>query len=113
LAALQCESGDLAVAQGIVAQARVLGGSIGIAASSAVVGGMSLKAGRLGDVVDERNIYAKAFSKTMWVCAVIACVALVASVGTYQKTAEQMLHPTSETENDAANRQEVVMEKAV
>jgi hypothetical protein len=113
LAALQCESGDLAVAQGIVAQARVLGGSIGIAASSAVVGGMSLKAGRLGDVVDERNIYAKAFSKTMWVCAIIACVALVASVGTYQKTAKQMLHPTSETENDAANRQEVVMEKVV
>lgn len=38
LAALQCEGQDMAVAQGIVAQARVLGGSIGIAASSAVVG---------------------------------------------------------------------------
>jgi hypothetical protein len=113
LAALQCESRDLAVAQGIVAQARVLGGSIGIAASSAVVGGMSLKAGRLGDVVDERIVYAEAFSKTMWVCAVIACVALLASVGTYQKATGQTSHPTSETENDAEIRQEVVVEKVV
>jgi hypothetical protein len=104
LAALQCESRDLA---------RVLGGSIGIAASSAVVGGMSLKAGRLGDVVDERIVYAEAFSKTMWVCAVIACVALLASVGTYQKATGQTSHPTSETENDAEIRQEVVVEKVV
>lgn len=113
LAALQCESGDLAVAQGIVAQARVLGGSVGIAASSAVVGAMSAKAGRLGAVVDKRVVYAEAFSKTMWVCAVVACVALVASVGTYQKAAGQTSQSCSETENVVATRQEVLMGKVV
>jgi hypothetical protein len=113
LAALQCESGDLAVAQGIVAQARVLGGSIGIAASSAVVGAMSVKAGKLGAMVDERVVYAEAFSKTMWVCAVVACVALVASVGTYQKTAQQASQSSSGTEKVVATRREIVMEKVV
>jgi cadmium resistance protein CadD (predicted permease) len=113
LAALQCEGGDLAVAQGIVAQARVLGGSIGIAASSAVVGTMAVKAGRLGQEVDERVVYAKAFSKTMWVCAIVACVALVLSAGTYQKATAQTSQSSSEVEENASIRQEVVMEKVV
>jgi hypothetical protein len=110
LAALQCEGRDLAVAQGIVAQARVLGGSIGIAASSAIVGGMSAKAGQ---AVDERVVYAKAFSKTMWICAVVSCIALVLSVGTYQKATVQTSQSSSEVEENASMRQEVVMEKVV
>ncbi|THY18951.1 MFS general substrate transporter [Aureobasidium pullulans] len=81
VAATNCERGDHAVAQGIVAQARVLGGSIGIAASSAILGVMSTRKG----VVDERVAYTDAFSKTMWVSAVVACVALIFSVGTYKK----------------------------
>lgn len=85
LAATNCEIGDHAVAQGIVAQARVLGGSIGIAASSAILGVMSIKKTTLGQVVDERVAYADTFSKTMWVSAVVACVALIFSVGTYKK----------------------------
>jgi len=112
LAALQCEGRDMAVAQGIVAQARVLGGSIGIAASSAVVGGMVVKAGREGQKGDERMVYAKAFSKTMWVCAVVACVALIISVGTYQRKG-QTSQAHSEVENDAPRREEIVMEKVV
>ncbi|KEQ70110.1 MFS general substrate transporter [Aureobasidium namibiae CBS 147.97] len=103
LAALRCEGRDMAIAQGIVAQARVLGGSIGIAASSAVVGGITVKGGREGQVGDERMVYAKAFSKTMWVCAVVACIALI--ISTSQAFAE--------VENDAPMREEIVMEKAV
>lgn len=48
LAATKCEVANHAVAQGIVAQARVLGGSIGIAASSAILGVMSTRKTSLG-----------------------------------------------------------------
>ncbi|KAK6000800.1 hypothetical protein QM012_003525 [Aureobasidium pullulans] len=98
LAATQFQSVDLAVAQGVVAQARVLGGSIGIAASSAMVGSMGTKPARLSQVLDERVVDAKAFSKTMWVCAVVACISVVLSAGTYQKRAEQTTELDSQTE---------------
>lgn len=111
LAALQCEAQDLAIAQGIVAQARVLGGSIGIAASSAVVGAVAVKAGTEGRGVDQRMVYAKAFPKTMWVCAIVACVALVLSLGTCQRKADRASQASSEVENDASTRHESVVEK--
>jgi hypothetical protein len=113
LAALQCGLGDLASAQGIVAQARVLGGSIGIAASSAVLGGMGVKAGRLGMVVDEREVYAKAFRETMWICAVVGCIALVASVGTYEKGQGKMSQSSAGADGNTPTRQEIVVEKVV
>jgi hypothetical protein len=113
LAALQCGLGDLASAQGIVAQARVLGGSIGIAASSAVLGGMGVKAGRLGMVVDEREVYAKAFRETMWICAVVGCIALVASVGTYEKVQGKMSQSSAGADGNTSTRQELVVEKVV
>ncbi|KAG9595160.1 MFS general substrate transporter, partial [Aureobasidium melanogenum] len=98
LAATQFEAEDLAVAQGVIAQARVLGGSIGIAASSAILGSINATATRLGEVVDERMIYAKEFSKTMWVCAVVACVAVVFSAGTYQKQAGRASRSSTSSE---------------
>jgi hypothetical protein len=113
LAALQCEVGDLASAQGIVAQARVLGGSIGIAASTAVVGGVGVKAARLGMVVDEREVYAKAFRETMWICAVVGCIALVASVGTYEKVQGKTSQSSAGAKDNKSMRQEIVMEQVV
>lgn len=113
LAALQCESQDMAIAQGVIAQARVLGGSIGIAASTAIVGGLSEKAGTERREVGERAVYAKAFSETMWVCAVVACVALVFSVGTYQKKTGRTSQASSGAENNTSTRQESVVEKVV
>ena len=113
LAALQCESQDMAIAQGVIAQARVLGGSIGIAASTAIVGGLSEKAGKVRREVGERAVFAKAFSETMWVCAVVACVALVFSVGTYQKKTGRTSQASSGAENNTSTRQESVVEKVV
>ncbi|CAD0095244.1 unnamed protein product, partial [Aureobasidium mustum] len=113
LAATQCEATDLAVAQGVVAQARVLGGSIGIAASSAILGSMSAKAGRSGEVVDEKSIYTNAFSKTMWVCAIVACIAVVLSAGTYQKGAGQASQSSASAEQVTIQEQEIVVEKVV
>lgn len=77
-----------AIAQGIVAQARVLGGSIGIAASTAILGMMVEHATHetpSNPAAAERIAYAKAFSKTMWVSAILACLGLMFSVGTYRR----------------------------
>lgn len=113
LAATQFDSGDLAVAQGVVAQARVLGGSIGIAASSAILGSIGAKAMKLGEVVDERSVYAQGFSKTMWVCAIVACIAVVLSAGIYQKRAGQTSQLRSEAEKITEQEQVIVVDKAV
>lgn len=113
LAAMQFESADLAVAQGVVAQARVLGGSIGIAASSAILGSIGAKASRSGGVFDERMIYAKGFSKTMWVCAVVACIAVVLSAGTYQKKLEQSSRLGPQAEKTTVQEQVMVVDRVV
>lgn len=113
LAATQFDAGDLAVAQGVVAQARVLGGSIGIAASSAILGSIGAKATKLGGVVDERTIYAKAFSKTMWVCTIVACIAVVLSAGTYQKKTEQTSQLLPQIEEVTRQEQAMVVGKVV
>lgn len=113
LAATQCETADLAVAQGVVAQARVLGGSIGIAASSAILGSMSAKTVRSGGPIDEKTIYANAFSKTMWVCAIVACIAVLLSAGTRQKGAEQASQSSASAEQVTIQEQEIVIEKVV
>ncbi|KAH0372502.1 glycoside hydrolase family 55 protein, partial [Aureobasidium melanogenum] len=112
LAAVQCEAVDVAVAQGVVAQARVLGGSIGIAASSAILGSIGAKATRMDQVGDERLVYVKGFSKTMWVCAIVACIAVVLSAGTYQKEAGRASR-SSASEQVILQEQEVAMPKEV
>jgi len=87
---------DGAVATGIVAQARLLGGSVGIATFSAVLGGLmgqekhgagigdtgGLDAVALGVV---RAAYADAFAQTMKICAVFAGVAVLCGLASYQR----------------------------
>ncbi|KAI0466444.1 major facilitator superfamily transporter [Xylaria cf. heliscus] len=102
LAAWQSSIRDHAPAQGIVAQVRVFGGSLGIAASSAILG-VSLQAQLGGSVTPQqiasvqggsadlapsdlaaiRTAYADAFREDMRVCAIIAGIALLWAVGTY------------------------------
>ncbi|TGJ85966.1 hypothetical protein E0Z10_g2812 [Xylaria hypoxylon] len=104
LAVLQSSIRDHAPAQGIVAQVRVFGGSLGIAASSAILG-VSLQAQVGGSVTSQqissveggganldpsdlaaiRRAYANAFREDMRVCTIIAGVALLWALGTYSR----------------------------
>ncbi|KAI0413918.1 major facilitator superfamily transporter [Xylaria grammica] len=104
LAALQSSIRDHAPAQGIVAQVRVFGGSLGIAASSAILG-VSLQAQVGGSVTLQqissvegggvnlapsdlaaiRRAYANAFREDMRVCTIIAGIALFWALGTYSR----------------------------
>ena len=93
-----------AVAQGIVAQARILGGSIGIAASTAILG--ATKQRELIGIVSEEQVatlnssarllssgqlrairvaYADAFNESLLVCAVVSGVCVLATIGTFQR----------------------------
>lgn len=87
---------DGAVATGIVAQARLLGGSIGIAAFSAVLGrlagqehhGASVGAttGLSTEALDlVRMAYADAFTETMKICAAFAGVAVLCGLASHKK----------------------------
>ncbi|KAI2619234.1 major facilitator superfamily transporter [Hypoxylon sp. NC1633] len=100
VAAYHASVQDHAPAQGIMAQVRVLGGSIGIAASSAVVavmledrvgssqipspgsGDSSLEPGQLSGI---RQGYSDGFDKNMRVCTIIGCVAILSSLGTFTR----------------------------
>ncbi|KAI0539271.1 major facilitator superfamily transporter [Xylaria digitata] len=104
LAALRSSIRDHAPAQGIVAQVRVFGGSLGIAASSAILG-MSLQAQVGGSVTPQqissveggganlspsdltaiRRAYSGAFREDMRVCTIIAGIALLWALGTYSR----------------------------
>jgi hypothetical protein len=97
IATLESELRDNAVAQGIIAQMRILGGSIGIAASTAILGG------KLGSVSEQelealksaphtlsamqmqtiRTAYTEAFNKTMWINAIISGICAFAAIGTW------------------------------
>ncbi|KAI0391812.1 major facilitator superfamily transporter [Xylariaceae sp. FL0594] len=104
LAASQSSMRDHAAAQGIVAQVRVFGGSLGIAASSAILGvtlqqvvGKSVTPQQLsslggghadltpGQLASIRKAYSDAFRKDMQVCTIIAGVALLWAIGTYNR----------------------------
>lgn len=94
----------LAVSQGVIAQARVLGGSIGIAASSAILGATtrsqltglvtpaqlsSLQASAKTLTEEQlhaiRQAYSDSFSEGMKVCAAVAAVCAVATLMTYRR----------------------------
>ncbi|KAI1823589.1 major facilitator superfamily transporter [Xylaria intraflava] len=95
---------DHAPAQGIVAQVRVFGGSLGIAASSAILG-VSLQAEvggsttsrqvfsvegseatlAAGELAAIRRAYASAFREDMRVCTIVAGTALIWALGTYNR----------------------------
>ncbi|KAI0203864.1 major facilitator superfamily transporter [Astrocystis sublimbata] len=103
LASWQSSVRDHAPAQGIVAQVRVFGGSLGIAASSAILAvtlrtqvGGSIKPQQIAasvegqeagltpsDLAAIRKSYADAFRQDMRVCAIIAGLALLWALGTY------------------------------
>ncbi|KAI0874139.1 major facilitator superfamily transporter [Hypoxylon argillaceum] len=104
LAALQSSIRDHAAAQGIVAQVRVFGGSLGIAASSAILqtslqaqGDGSLTSQQISsveggganlapsDLAAIRRAYADAFREDMRVCTIIASIALLWALGTYSR----------------------------
>ena len=106
VAALEAELRDTAVAQGIMAQVRMLGGSIGIAASTAILGVRQrqqlLESGIVSPTQMEslsesmrhlapeqvfaiRQAYTDAFNETLIVCSVIGSVALLVTAGGWQK----------------------------
>ena len=93
-----------AVAQGIIAQARVLGGSIGIAASTAILSKMQhrylsslLTPSQLStlestshtltpdQLLAVRKAYAAAFSESMKVCAAVSAACVFATLVTYRR----------------------------
>lgn len=106
IAGLEAEFRDTAVAQGIIALVRMLGGSIGIAASTAILGVKQrqqlldtapLNLVQLQSLADSmphlspaqnfaiRQAYTDAFNETLVVCSVISGVALLATAGGWQK----------------------------
>ncbi|KAI0889599.1 major facilitator superfamily transporter [Annulohypoxylon maeteangense] len=102
-ATVESSTGDHAVAQGVMAQVRVLGGSIGIAASSAIVGTRikdqvgSLETSWLpspegaGDGLTHtqqiavQQAYSDAFNEDMRVCAIIGAFAILVSFGMFSR----------------------------
>ncbi|KAI1383605.1 major facilitator superfamily transporter [Hypoxylon trugodes] len=102
VATIQSSMRDHAPAQGLIAQVRVLGGSIGIAASSAIagvilkerVGSDTGQSSSLEDTIanlsPERQVnvrvaYSDAFNEDMRVCAIIGAVAVLLTFGTFSQ----------------------------
>ncbi|KAI0154870.1 major facilitator superfamily transporter [Xylariaceae sp. FL1272] len=105
IASFRSSAKDHATAQGIVAQVRVLGGSLGIAATSAILGvtlqsqiGASATADEISALVAGggigtdstqlaaiRRAYSDAFREDMRVCAIISGVAILSTIGTYSR----------------------------
>ncbi|CAK7568172.1 MAG: hypothetical protein SEPTF4163_006155 [Sporothrix epigloea] len=99
LASTEAPPSDHAASQGIIAQARVLGGSIGIAASSAILARQELS--ELGAVITTavpadltgsspaaialRETFNQAYTETMRVCAIVSAVALLLACGTFTR----------------------------
>ena len=91
-----------------MAQARVLGGSLGIAASTAILG--DVERTQLSDIpraaltslqssaktltpsqdLAIRNAYSKAFDNTLAVTAVVACFSFLCALMTYQRHARMV-----------------------
>lgn len=107
VANLQSDARDHAISQGIISQARVLGGAIGVAASNAVFH-HQLEMRLTGDIPSEqlsqiqtnaeivqsltlvqqndvRVTFALSFDESMRICTGIAVLGLVASLVTFQR----------------------------
>ncbi|KAI1456625.1 major facilitator superfamily transporter [Annulohypoxylon moriforme] len=114
VATTESSTGDHASAQGVMAQVRVLGGSIGIAASSAIVGtrikdqvGTS-EAGWLpspegagnsltrNQQIAVRQAYSDAFNEDMRVCAIIGAFAVLVSFGMLSQRWSRMADHTKQ-----------------
>jgi hypothetical protein len=111
LAALECDIRDHSVAQGIVAQNRILGGSIGIAASTAILATTQqrqlitpgiISASQLASLQASastftasqieavRQAYSDAFSEDMRLCAIIAGICILVTLGTFRRNPPNM-----------------------
>ncbi|KAI0442121.1 major facilitator superfamily transporter [Xylaria telfairii] len=128
LAALQSSIRDHAAAQGIVAQVRVFGGSLGIAASSAILG-LSLQAHVGGSVTPQqiasveaggtdlapsdlaaiRRAYSDAFREDMRVCTIIAGIALLWAFGTYSRKRTNRTERREEKAREETERRMIAM----
>jgi hypothetical protein len=104
--------GIIAVAQGIIAQVRVLGGSIGIAASTAILGvtqrrqlvntGLispeqlaTLQSSARTFTPEQlhavRQAYSDAFREDLRVCAIISGVCILVTLGAFRRRPEPIL----------------------
>ena len=101
LAAIESSIRDQATAQGVIAQARVFGGSLGIAASSAllarkaVAAGSSLASFQHGTgglpKAAARDLYAGAFRDDMFVGLGMAALALLSALAVFQKKRQSIM----------------------
>ncbi|KAL0933056.1 major facilitator superfamily transporter [Colletotrichum truncatum] len=112
---------DHAPAQGIIAQVRILGGSLGIAASTAILGTMmreelaglvepeQLSIHGAGMALSEtqatavRKVYADSFRQAMKVSTILSSIAILISLGTYHRNrvsieVKRQLHIKAEIE---------------
>ncbi|EFX03069.1 major facilitator superfamily transporter multidrug resistance [Grosmannia clavigera kw1407] len=120
VASSEAPEGEHAPSQGILAQIRVFGGSIGIAASSAVLAAQEVKrvdsmrftsAGAPISTQDSpeavliREIYSDAFRGDMRVCIVISAVSIVAACGTYRRN-RKPIFSSSRLAEDGSNGDE-------
>lgn len=122
---------DAAVAQGIVAQARILGGSIGIAASAAILGVAQRR--ELGGTVSEsqlaslqsagptlqpaqlqaiRRAHSNAFNESLRVCAIIAGACVLITLGTFQRHPLDIEERRKQQIMEEGQRQRAIMMKA-
>ncbi|PMD64418.1 MFS multidrug transporter-like protein [Hyaloscypha bicolor E] len=103
-AMIEADTLDRTVAQGVIAQARVFGGSIGIAASTAILGTVQ-RSQLFGIVTPEplsalqtsagtmtpaqlhavRQVYSDSFSEGMQVCAAVSAACVIACVLAYRR----------------------------
>ncbi|MCJ1433471.1 hypothetical protein MMC27_002833 [Xylographa pallens] len=133
LGSAESELRDNAVAQGIVAQVRVLGGSIGIAASTAILGvterreltgvvspaqlaSLQATAQTLSPVqlLTVRQAYSDAFSESLKVCAVVMAVCVVVTLGTFQRNpmrVDEKMEQRAAEQREYVARRRPVMEK--
>ncbi|CAK7218427.1 hypothetical protein SEUCBS140593_003543 [Sporothrix eucalyptigena] len=119
LASTEAPPGDHAASQGIIAQARVLGGSIGIAASSAILARQEMS--KLGTVITTdvpanltgdspaailvRQVFTQAFTENMRICAIVSAAAMVLACGTYTRGRRPILAVLEERAQQEAAKQ--------
>ncbi|POS69722.1 major facilitator superfamily transporter [Diaporthe helianthi] len=116
--ALESPIAEHAPAQGIIAQSRMLGGSIGIAMSTAVLAVQQKK--QLGGMIppegpaaltssspaDIRRTYNDAFTQTMKVCAITSGIGVLLTLGTYRRNRVSLNEQRAEQVRNENRRRE-------
>ncbi|CAK7263631.1 hypothetical protein SEPCBS119000_000580 [Sporothrix epigloea] len=127
-ASTEAPPGDHAASQGIIAQARVFGGSIGIAASSAILARQELSelgtiitgdvpaglTGKSTAAIAVRQTFGQAYAETMRVCAIISAMAVLLACGTYTRGRAPIMAVLQErAKQEAARRMKATDSTAV